>query len=135
MKLPIVVKSLAAALLTAAASFACTITPEIPAAQMGRLVASGAPPVTSQPFPIPVSVSAGCTLTFVGLFNAYPLVATFGPLANQPGKVGITLADSGALLPVVPFNATGMAVFQATDSSGQTTTGTLTVYFYGIAGS
>ena len=79
---------------------------------------------------IPLSVSSGCTLKFDGLFNAYSLVATFGPSANQRGTVGITLADSGAApLPVLSFNMTGIAVLEATDSSGQTTTATITIYF------
>jgi hypothetical protein len=130
MKLPIVLKALAVALLTAVASFGCTITPEIPAAQIAR-----APDMPSQPQPfyIPVSVSSGCTLKFVGLFNAYPLTATFGPSPIQPGTVGVTLRDSGAPLPLVPFYATGLAVLEATDdSSSKTSIGTITVYFYGL---
>jgi hypothetical protein len=119
-------KSLAAVALTAVASYGCTVTPAVPAAQMARVVRPGSPPVTSMPFYIPVAVSSGCTPKFGGLFNAYPLVATFGPIANQPGTLGITLADSGAPLPVLPFNATGIVVLEAIDSSGQTTTATIT---------
>jgi hypothetical protein len=129
MKLRMLLKSLAALALTAAASFGCTIAPSVPIAQMARVVRPGSPPVTSAPFYIPVSVSSGCTLKFDGLFNAYPLVATFGPSA-----VGITLADSGAPLPVLPLNATGIAVLEAVDSPGQTATATITVYFYRIGG-
>jgi hypothetical protein len=134
MKLRMLLKSLAALALTAAASFGCTVALSVPIAQMARVVRPGSPPVTSAPFYIPVSVSSGCTLKFDGLFNAYPLVATFGPSASQPGTIGITLADGGAPLPFLPFNDTGRAFLEATDSSGQTTTATITVYFYGIDG-
>jgi hypothetical protein len=130
MRLTIVLKALAVVLLTATASFACTITPEIPAAQIARALDMPAKP---QPFYIPVSVSSGCTLKFVGLFNAYPLTATFGPSPIQPGTVGVTLMDSGAPLPVVPFYASGLAVLEATDdASGQKSVGTIAVYFYGF---
>jgi hypothetical protein len=43
--------------------------------------------------------------------------------------VGIALADTSTPLPVLPFNATVIAVLEATDSSGQTTTATITIYF------
>lgn len=132
MKQTILLKLLAAVALTAATSYSCTITPAVAAAQMARVVRAGLPPVTSVPFYIPVSVLPGCTLEFEGLFNAYPLVATLGPSSNRPGTIGIPLADSGALLPVVPFNASGIAVLEATDSSGQTTIATIAVYLYGL---
>ena len=131
MKSKILMNCLAAVLLTAAAGYGCTIAPTIPFAQIGRTVRQDVP-VNSNPWYIPVAVSPGCTLRFLGLWNAYPVVATFGTSATDPGTVGITLEDSGAPLPIVPFNGTGLAVFQATDSSGKTATATMTVYFYGL---
>jgi hypothetical protein len=129
MRLKIVLKALAVVPLAAAASFGCTITPVIPAAQVARAPDMSKP----QPFYIPVLVSPGCTLKFVGLINAYPLTATFGPSSIQPGTVGVSLMDSGAPLPVVPFYAAGLAVLEATDdASGQKYIGTIAVYFYGL---
>jgi hypothetical protein len=129
MRLNIFLKALAVVPFVAAATFGCTITPEIPAAQIAR----AGMPSKPQPFYIPVSVSSGCTLKFVGLINAYPLTATFGPSSIQPGTVGVSLMDSGAPLPVVPFYATGLAVLEATDdASGRKSLGTITVYFYGL---
>jgi hypothetical protein len=89
MRLTIVLKALAVVLLTATASFACTITPEIPAAQIARALDMLAEP---QPFYIPVSVSSDCT-PFVGRFNAYPLIATYGRSPIHPGTVGVTLKE------------------------------------------
>jgi hypothetical protein len=103
MMLTVVLKVLAVVLLTATASFAYTISPEIPAAQLVRAPDMPAKP---QPFYIPVSVSPGCTLKLERLLNVYPLIATFGPSLIQPSTVGVTLMDSGVPLPVVPSTPT-----------------------------
>jgi hypothetical protein len=96
-KLKILMNCCAAVALTAAASYGCTITPPVPATQIARTVEPGVP--LTLPCYIRVSVSSGGTLHFVGLFNDYPVTASFGTPSTDPGTVGITLRDSGAPCP------------------------------------
>jgi hypothetical protein len=95
--LKILMSCCAAVALTAAASYGCTITPPVPATQIARTVQPGVPLALT--CYIPVSVSSGSTLHFVGLFNDYAVTASFGTLSTDPGTVDITLRDSGAPCP------------------------------------